>query len=98
MSDAEPDTDDRDDDRFLEADEVAANLRDYLDVLDTEQKVIERAADALEGEEFGVEDMMDVLPDEMPLEAWERDAYDGDTAYLVGMELDLAGVEVNDGE
>lgn len=84
MSNDTPALEDAEDgEKYLEAAEVATNLREYLDVLEVERQIIETAAERLESGDLESADMMAVLPNPMPLEAWKRDEFDADADYSI---------------
>lgn len=64
------------DSALLEPEEVAANLRDYLVVLDAEMLMAEQLAHALENGDLTPRAMIDAMPEPSPLEAWDEGRYD----------------------
>lgn len=80
-------------DHYLEPEEIAANFRTYLTVLDAEMMMAEQAVAHLENGDLDAESLMEVLPDPSPLEAWENDEWeDRDPGQF---HLDMDGRTIN---
>jgi len=68
-------TDDSTDDDYLDRETIISNLGLYLHALDAEQALVEDLIDQLEAEEIDPEEIDDYLPDDTPVEQFERGEY-----------------------
>lgn len=71
MSQDQIDSDDAETPKYLPTDEVVGNLKMYRAALDAETEIVADLIAALESGELAVNEMVEAMPDPMPMYQWD---------------------------